>query len=212
MDDFTLSLCGGFPAQEVIVGGDYSLGGDLAPDISHFFGHEEIIFEDIDSGLTSSSDDLNPPSLSPPSLQEDDIINIKEETSDEDSDTLSMSVNVDFDKLDRKKFNKEFVFVTEDGKTAECFEEIEATKAEVQSQFTKPKMSYAQLIAEALLTGTERMLTLNDIYIAINKQHPYYSLDAASGRNWQNAIRHNLTLNKAFIKVPRPATEGRGAY
>lgn len=212
MDDFTLSLCGGFPAQEVIVGGDYSLGGDLSPDISHFFGHEEIIFEDLDSGLTSSSDDLNPPSLSPSSHQEDDIINIKEETSDEDSDTLSMSVNVDFDKLDRKKFNKEFVFVTEDGKTAECFEEIEATKAEVQSQFTKPKMSYAQLIAEALLTGTERMLTLNDIYIAINKQHPYYSLDAASGRNWQNAIRHNLTLNKAFIKVPRPATEGRGAY
>ena len=50
-------------------------------------------------------------------------------------------------------------------------------------------MSYAQLIAEALLTGSERMLTLNDIYIAINKQHPYYSLDAASGRNWQNAIR-----------------------
>ena len=31
---------------------------------------------------------------------------------------------MDFDKLDRKKFNKEFVFVTEDGKTAECFEEI----------------------------------------------------------------------------------------
>ena len=53
------------------------------------------------------------------------IFQIKEETSDEDSDTLSMSLNVDFDKLDRKKFNsKEFVFVTEDGKTAECFEEI----------------------------------------------------------------------------------------
>ena len=66
---------------------------------------------------------------------------------------------------------------------------VEATKSEVQSQYTKPKMSYAQLIAEALLTGSERMLTLNDIYIAINKQHPYYSLDAASGRNWQNAIR-----------------------
>ena len=42
MDDFTLSLCGGFPAQEVIVGGDYSLGGDLSPDISHFVGQEEI--------------------------------------------------------------------------------------------------------------------------------------------------------------------------
>jgi len=227
MDDFSLSLSGGFPAQEVIVGGDYSLGGDLSPDISHFLGHEEIIFEDLeDSGLTSNSEDFSPPSLTSSSHHEDEIINIKEETSDEDSDTLSMSLNVDFDKLDRKKFNdkefvldrkkflnKDFVFVTEDGKTAECFEEIvEATKPEVQSQYTKPKMSYAHLIAEALLTGSERMLTLNDIYIAINKQHPYYSLDAASGRNWQNAIRHNLTLNKAFIKVPRPATEGRGAY
>lgn len=63
------------------------------------------------------------------------------------------------------------------------------TKAEVQNQYAKPKMSYAQLIAEALLTGQDRMLTLNEIYIAINKKHPYYSLDAASGRNWQNAIR-----------------------
>lgn len=57
------------------------------------------------------------------------------------------------------------------------------------NSFAKPKMSYAQLIAEALLTGQDRMLTLNEIYIAINRQHPYYSLDAATGRNWQNAIR-----------------------
>ena len=62
-------------------------------------------------------------------------------------------------------------------------------KLEVQNEYTKPKMSYAQLIAEALLTGRERMLTLNEIYIAINKKHPYYSLDASTGRNWQNAIR-----------------------
>ena len=78
---------------------------------------------------------------------------------------------------------------------------VEATKSEVQSQYTKPKMSYAQLIAEALLTGSERMLTLNDIYIAINKQHPYYSLDAASGRNWQNAIRLVKLLDNVFIGV-----------
>ena len=78
MDDFTLSLCGGFPAQEVIVGGDYSLGGDLSPDISHFVGQEEIIFEDIDSGLTSNSDDLSLPSFTSASYHEDDdIINIR---------------------------------------------------------------------------------------------------------------------------------------
>lgn len=53
------------------------------------------------------------------------MLQIKEEI-DEDSDTLSMSLNVDFDKLDRSKFllkNKDYVFVTEDGKTAECFDD-----------------------------------------------------------------------------------------
>ena len=122
-----------------------------------------------------------------------------------------MSLNVDLDKLDRKNKTKEYVFVTEDGKTAERFEDFGKivpklqkrtvytseifsfaevpSKIEVQNEYTKPKMSYAQLIAEALLTGRERMLTLNEIYIAINKKHPYYSPDASTGRNWQNAIR-----------------------
>jgi len=208
MDDFTLTMNCGYPSQDVIVGGDF----DLSPDISSFV-NEEVIFEDLDGGLTSSSDDLGSPDLR--SSNEDEIIHIKAESEDEDSDTLSVSLNVDFDKLDRKNKTKEYVFVTEDGKTAEQFEDFEVSKLnklEVQNEYTKPKMSYAQLIAEALLTGRERMLTLNEIYIAINKKHPYYSLDASTGRNWQNAIRHNLTLNKAFIKVPRPATEGRGAY
>jgi len=232
MDDFTLTMNCGYPSQDVIVGGDF----DLSPDISSFVGNEEVIFEDLDGGLTSSSDDLGSPgSPGLRSSNEDEIIHIKAESEDEDSDTLSVSLNVDFDKLDRKNVKtKEYVFVTEDGKTAERFEDFgndfwtemqkknslhkdttfteAASRIEVQNEYTKPKMSYAQLIAEALLTGRERMLTLNEIYIAINKKHPYYSLDASTGRNWQNAIRHNLTLNKAFIKVPRPATEGRGAY
>lgn len=112
-----------------------------------------------------------------------------------------MSLKVDFDKIKQQRSkllikNKEFVFVTEDGKTAVEFDEDDQYETEIkkveQNQHTKPKMSYAQLIAEALLTGTDRMLTLNEIYIAINKKHPYYSLDAASGRNWQNAIRSVL--------------------
>merc|ERR1712020_393648 len=135
-----------------------------------------------------------------------------------DEDLLeSYSINVETGEFE-KSFGKEksrkrqYIFVTEDGKTAECIDDLELHPKKEESQYTKPKMPYAQLIAEALLTGPDRMLTLNEIYIAINKQHPYYSLDASTGRNWQNAIRHNLTLNKAFIKVPRPATEGRGAY
>ena len=66
---------------------------------------------------------------------------------------------------------------------------------------TKPKMSYNQLIAEALLTSPDRMLALKDIYTVINKKHPYYSLDETFGKKWQNCIRHNLTLHKGFIKM-----------
>ena len=74
----------------------------------------------------------------------------------------------------------------------------------------KPRMSYAQLIAEALINAPDGMLTLSEIYLAISGRHPYYKMEA---RNWQNSIRHNLTLNKSFTKVPRmSSSEGRGSY
>ena len=74
----------------------------------------------------------------------------------------------------------------------------------------KPRMSYAQLIAEALVNAPDGMLTLSEIFNAISARHPYYKMEA---RNWQNSIRHNLTLNKSFTKVPRmSSSEGRGSY
>ena len=70
--------------------------------------------------------------------------------------------------------------------------------------YAKPRLSYAQLIAEALMGSEQRRLTLNDIYVKINARHPYYSLGGDRGNtmsppNWQNAVRHNLTLNKVCI-------------
>lgn len=53
------------------------------------------------------------------------------------------------------------------------------------------------------------MLPLSEIYVYISKRYPYYRMDVKS---WQNAIRHNLTLNTGFTKVPRPNNEGRGNY
>lgn len=53
------------------------------------------------------------------------------------------------------------------------------------------------------------MLTLSEIYAYINQKYPYYRMETKS---WQNAIRHNLTLNPAFKKVPRPNNEGRGNF
>ncbi|OAJ38098.1 hypothetical protein BDEG_22058 [Batrachochytrium dendrobatidis JEL423] len=42
------------------------------------------------------------------------------------------------------------------------------------------------------------------------EQYPYFK---TAGSGWKNSIRHNLSLNKNFVRVARPANErGKGAY
>ena len=60
-------------------------------------------------------------------------------------------------------------------------------------------MTYDQLITEALANAPNKMLTLNNVYIAIAAKHPFYKIEEKNG--WKNSIRHNLSLNKNFIKL-----------
>ena len=72
----------------------------------------------------------------------------------------------------------------------------------------KPPHSYAQLIGMAILSTHDQKMTLANIYKWIMANYAFYRFNTGG---WQNSIRHNLSLNKAFTKIARRTDEpGKG--
>ncbi|XP_030331320.1 forkhead box protein P3 [Strigops habroptila] len=62
----------------------------------------------------------------------------------------------------------------------------------------RPPYTYAMLIRWAILESPQRQRTLGEIYHWFSHMFGYFRHNTAT---WKNAVRHNLSLHKCFVRV-----------
>jgi forkhead box protein P len=65
-------------------------------------------------------------------------------------------------------------------------------------QDVRPPFTYASLIRQSIIEANDHQLTLNEIYKWFETNFSYFRKNA---QTWKNAVRHNLSLHKCFMRV-----------
>ncbi|XP_055547827.1 forkhead box protein J3 [Wyeomyia smithii] len=106
--------------------------------------------------------------------------------------------------LPTARFNK---FIAQVRRSRESYDKRKEQYTSLLNSEEKPPFNYAQIIAMAMLD--EGRMTLKQICKWIQEKFSYYKVH----KNWNNSIRHNLSLSFYFTKVSRAKDEkGKGGY
>ncbi|XP_058450304.1 forkhead box protein I1 [Malaya genurostris] len=106
--------------------------------------------------------------------------------------------------LPTARFNK---FIAQVRRSRESYDKHKDQYMTLSNSEEKPPFNYAQIIAMAMLD--EGRMTLKQICKWIQEKFVYYKVH----KNWNNSIRHNLSLSFYFTKVSRAKDEkGKGGY
>ncbi len=60
--------------------------------------------------------------------------------------------------------------------------------------------SYIALIFMAINSTPTKKMTLSEIYSFLQQSFPFFR---STYMGWKNSVRHNLSLNECFIKLPK---------
>ncbi|KAM9524291.1 forkhead box protein P1-B isoform 9-T14 [Salvelinus alpinus] len=98
----------------------------------------------------------------------------------------------------RRRYSDKYNMPISPGCVCSLCTDIVQNKEFYMNAEVRPPFTYASLIRQAILESPEKQLTLNEIYNWFTRMFAYFRRNAAT---WKNAVRHNLSLHKCFVRV-----------
>eukprot|EP00128_Syssomonas_multiformis_P007915 Colp12_sorted_trinity150504_noHs@20299 len=114
------------------------------------------------------------------------------------------------DMMDTRPYAQEMATAERFGATTTESGSLTPPRTAAPLNMQRPQHSYVAMIAQAIRASPKGKCTVQDIYAFLCKKWPFFSVAEV---DWKNSIRHNLSLNKCFVRVARtPDDPGKGAY